>query len=180
MAAEDFRRVVTLDPNNNEAKRELESIQRLIDSKAVVDIKPIDKPIGFQSNKPLTKVSITEKNVLNISTDFVVKLPQKVPKNYYQFECDWRQLIGKNSLQLRVDYLQMIGPEDIRTLLTSTLEPQMMSDLLNTICHSNDSQLIYAVLSQMSKTPRFDTIVLFLSQSDQKGIQFCFRCSQTL
>ena len=167
LASDDFKRVLNLDPNNREAKRELDSIERLIDSKTVIDVKPIDKKFEFQSNKPLVKQKIIEKNCIKIS-EIEAKVPENVPKSYYQFECDWRQMVGNNCKDLRLKYLETIGSNRIQTLLTLTLEPQMMSELLDTISESNDFNLIYSLLKQMSRTPRFSTLVLFMSDSDQK------------
>jgi len=169
LALNDFNYVLKLDPNNKEAKREIDFIEGLIKSKAVIDVKPIDKQIELQSNKPLVCIPIVEdKNSLNIG-EFEVKLPQNVPKTYYQFECDWRQLVGVQSIQLRLKYLEMIGSDKIKNLFTFTFEPQIISDIITTISNSSDSNFIIDILNEMTRIPRFETLVLFLSKSDKQS-----------
>lgn len=167
LALNDFNYVLKLEPNNKEAKREVDYIQSLFKSKAIIDVKPIVKQKEFVSNKPLINIKVKEKK--SKINEIEVKLPQNVPKTYYQFECDWRQLVGVHSIQLRLKYLQMIGFDKITNLFSNTFEPQIMSDILFTISHSNDPNFLSNVLNQMTKIPRFETLVLFLSEADKKS-----------
>ena len=171
LASNDFKQVLSLE-DNKEAQRELQSIQRLIESKSVVNIEPIDKSKEFQSNKPLVKIKIIDKN--DELNQIVIKLPEKVPQNYFQFECDWRLLDDKNSRHLRPKYLKMIGCESIEMVLTSTLEPRMMSSLLDAISDLDDPLLTYEILKQISKTPRFSTNLLFMSNEDKQVLSSIF------
>lgn len=164
-ALSDFKLVLSLE-DNREAKRELDSIQRLIDSKALVEIKAIERKTDFQSTKPLTKIKIIDIN--DKSNQFALKLPENVPQNYLQFECDWRQLSDDQCRHLRPEYLQMIGRERIETILTSTLEPGIISSVLAATSDLEDPLLIHAILKQITKTPRFSTLVLFLTNEDKE------------
>ncbi|XP_054168909.1 RNA polymerase II-associated protein 3-like [Oppia nitens] len=179
-AIDDFKQVLGLDPDNKEAKRELQAITDLINQKAIVDIRPIDKPLEYRSAKPMVRLNVTDVLSDQIKIGLPMKLPTKLPENYYQFECDWRQLSdghnntddGDGKHHLRCDYLEMIGSDRMQTLFQTTcLEPEMMSELLSTIAASNDHRLVYTVLSQMAKTPRFDTIALFMSQTDKLTVK---------
>ncbi|CAG2112432.1 unnamed protein product [Medioppia subpectinata] len=97
LALDDFRRVLTLDADNSDAKRELAATQRLIQSKAIVEIKAIDKPLELQSKTPLTKVAICcDKK----SCEFVVQLPESSTIKTQLFANDWAR---RHSTSLDVD-----------------------------------------------------------------------------
>lgn len=169
LALEDFNKVIQLDTNNKEAHNEIKFINELISKNKKIKIEPIEKPKEFQSNKPLVNVPIQQFESQLKITD--IKVPSKVPQTYYQFECDWRELVGPNKFKLRLEYLQMTDTDEnkLSEIFLLGIEPQVLFDIIEVLEHCKDPYFVLRILNLLTEVPRFDTYMLFQTDTEKQS-----------
>lgn len=58
LAKRDFQLIVTLDPSNSSAKKEIEQLDKIIESDSRIDLQTYAKPDHLRSDKPLKHVEL--------------------------------------------------------------------------------------------------------------------------
>lgn len=150
-AIEDFKQVLLLDPNNKEAINELRKLESASTS-------------NLHNHRILNGKSFSSEVIVPKPK---IELPQQIPDTSFQFECDWRELKGVTNILLRQQYLKMTGPVKIYQLFANSLEPNVFSEILETIADMNDLDFIFELLSNLTQIERFNTLTMFLSDSEK-------------
>ena len=148
-----FRRVLDLDPQNKDAKKEITQVEDQI--------------------KKLKKNADSAQTSSSIRKIIPIQIPSNLPRNSSEFELTWRDLGDSDSTKddLRYQYLIKMGPELFGSL-NSDLEPDLFSEILDALMSGlnlcdNLSGIRADILERITRCRRFDIISQFLNSDDQ-------------
>lgn len=148
----DFEEVVKREPGNKSAKLELNQLDQQFEK----------LNMGSKSNTSST-LELREMRIIA-----PIQIPQSAPSSRLEFERVWRELIGVQKEQFRLEYLMTIGIERIRTLLREPIESDMFEDILAALDIATDQQFSLGVLEAITKSSRFELLVLFLGDKEKQ------------
>lgn len=98
------------------------------------------------------------------------------PTNSFQLEADLRK-IG-NDPEVIYKYLRQIKPEGYAKIFKSSLEPNILNQILKTLqdffVKNEEPSLILEILNNLATVRRFDMAVMFLSNQEKKVLQELF------
>lgn len=98
------------------------------------------------------------------------------PTNSFQLEADLRK-IG-NDPEVIYNYLKQIKPEGYAKIFQSSLEPNILNQILKTLrdffVKNEEPSLILEILNNLATVRRFDMAVMFLSNPEKKVLQELF------
>ncbi|XP_053206173.1 uncharacterized protein LOC128390474 [Panonychus citri] len=169
-AAVDFEKVIQLEPNNKQAPKELKEVQSKIHriSHIIDDLDPdsrvnIDFDTEFDSATSKTsdlKIRSKPKQI-PVSTRVI----NRIPVNSFEFYCDWRELHDDSS---KLTYISNIGSVKLGKIFTNSMEPQIFCDILKILTSCVDIPFRSRLLYELSKMKRFQTLILFLEDHEEK------------
>ncbi|XP_077565752.1 RNA polymerase II-associated protein 3 [Stigmatopora nigra] len=204
-ARKDFQEVLKLEPGNKQAQTELQKLQNNVENAAGLlqtsdgsqrrTVQPVDKPTHLRSTKPMRGIDIEEvsgkvmemlptSNVKRVEIPEVMEVPKEAPvinlppppSKSFQLEADLRT-IG-NQPEVVYAYLKQIKAEDYAQILQSSLEPNILFQILQTIRDfyiKNESAMVaMETLKSLSSVKRFDTAIMFMSSSEKKVLKDIF------
>ncbi|KAL6132778.1 hypothetical protein ACLB2K_065017 [Fragaria x ananassa] len=92
------------------------------------------------------------------------------PSSAYQFEASWRGLSGDRALQAKL--LKAISPSALPQIFKNALIVHILVDILKcvTTFFIDEMDLAVSILENLTKVPRFDTLILFLSSNDKADL----------
>ncbi|XP_049616496.1 RNA polymerase II-associated protein 3 [Syngnathus scovelli] len=126
----------------------------------------------LQQNFTQAKMDHLEESVLPHPS---INLPPP-PSKSFQLEADLR-MIG-NQPEVVYKYLKQIKPEEYTRIFQSSLEPHILSQILETLRDfyiQNEPAAVTAdILQSLSSVRRFDTAVMFMSSSEKKVLKEVF------
>ncbi|CAL8130737.1 unnamed protein product [Prunus armeniaca] len=85
------------------------------------------------------------------------------PNSAYQFEVSWRGLSGDNARQTSL--LKAISPGALPQIFKNALTVPILLDIIN-----EEMDLAVNYLDNLTRVPRFDTLIMFLSSSDNDAM----------
>ncbi|KAJ7977859.1 RNA polymerase II-associated protein 3 [Quillaja saponaria] len=93
------------------------------------------------------------------------------PTSAYQFEISWRGLAG--DLALQACLLKAISPHALPEVFKSSLSATLLLDIIKCIASFFTEEMGLAIdyLKHLTKVPRFDLLIMFLSSKDRDGIR---------
>uniref|UniRef100_A0A8C7IQT9 RNA polymerase II-associated protein 3 n=1 Tax=Oncorhynchus kisutch TaxID=8019 RepID=A0A8C7IQT9_ONCKI len=187
-AIEDFEEVLKLEPGNKQAFHEMKKIaivrmwfQEHAQRRTVL---PVNKPPHLQSTKPLRRVDIEEVGGKILATVSEPTEPPATPStevvppaptNSFQLEADLRK-IG-NGPEVIYKYLKQIQPQAYAKIFQSSLEPDILNQILRTLqTHTRNEEppVILEILRNLAGVRRFDMAVMFMSIPEKKVLQELF------
>ncbi|RLN98964.1 hypothetical protein BBJ28_00000947 [Nothophytophthora sp. Chile5] len=124
------------------------------------------------------------------STAILLKLPKKAPASSYEFGRVWKSLAmrgdsgqQKRLLGLRADYLRMIDPHKVGTIFKTAIESDVLCEIFHVFRHAllspvasgtsgveGDVTFVREFASELTKVPRFNMTVMFLSASEKEDM----------
>lgn len=130
------------------------------------------KPEELKDKKEL--LSLVINNIPKRKTEKLAQFPDKLPKNYIQFDCCWRDLSGSNSRDVKFQLLITLS-ENLQTILQSkSIEPELLEEIID-ICreylaqHTNsDSEKVRRIFEILQSAPRFNLAMILLNEQDRK------------
>lgn len=172
LALKDFQKASSLLPNNKEIDEAIISLKNFLDSNKNVEIFPIEKGDQFKSKIPLQEISINY-DLDNQSKE--VQLSQNLrdlslypkPTNFGDFELIWREI---NDLNLKVNFLNNLDLNTFHKIFEYPVEANIIFDMFNTLLHSSNYLHIYQILVAVTRNPRFDCVIWFLSDKVKEGL----------
>lgn len=151
-ALSQFHKIIESDPNNKEARVQIQEIQELMKKHEVKSVKL---------------------NPTSIKKIIPIEIPSGLPQNSAEFELSWRDLgdAGSDKDDLRYQYLSKVGPELFGSL-NPDLEPDMFSEILNALTYGHNTcdtspGLPSKILDEISKSKRFDIISTFINPEEK-------------
>ncbi|XP_062002870.1 uncharacterized protein LOC133720536 isoform X1 [Rosa rugosa] len=92
------------------------------------------------------------------------------PTSAYQFEASWRGLSGDRALQAK--FLKAISPSALPQIFKNALTLHILVDIIKcvTTFFMDEMDLAVNILENLTKVPRFDTLVMFLSSNDKADL----------
>lgn len=102
-------------------------------------------------------------------------IPLKPPKTSFEFESGWKRMKSDPESSRKYAYLNSIDPEKVQTLFRGGVPVDLFSDIIVTLlvgCNSGSIQIEHGVefLESLTKTPRFDVAVMFVSGAQKQSI----------
>ncbi|CAL8130772.1 unnamed protein product [Prunus armeniaca] len=85
------------------------------------------------------------------------------PNSAYQFEVSWQGLSGDNARQTSL--LKAISPSALPQIFKNALTVPILLDIIN-----EEMDLAVNYLDNLTRVPRFDTLIMFLSSSDNDAM----------
>uniref|UniRef100_A0A8C8CUE7 RNA polymerase II-associated protein 3 n=1 Tax=Oncorhynchus tshawytscha TaxID=74940 RepID=A0A8C8CUE7_ONCTS len=203
-AIEDFEEVLKLEPGNKQAFHEMKKIAIDMGTSGLLateehaqrrTVLPVNKPPHLQSTKPLRRVDIEEvggkilvqkepsakhrKATVSEPTEPPATSSTEVvppaPTNSFQLEADLRK-IG-NGPEVIYKYLKQIQPQAYAKIFQSSLEPDILNQILRTLqTHTRNEEppVILEILRNLAGVRRFDMAVMFMSIPEKKVLQELF------
>ncbi|KAK6915674.1 Tetratricopeptide repeat 1 [Dillenia turbinata] len=94
----------------------------------------------------------------------------KAPQSAYQFEVSWRGLCGDRALQASL--LKTMSPDALPQLFKNALSAPILINIVECIATFFHEEMDFAVsfLDNLTKVPRFDTIIMCLSSADRTDL----------
>ncbi|PQP96112.1 RNA polymerase II-associated protein 3 isoform X1 [Prunus yedoensis var. nudiflora] len=92
------------------------------------------------------------------------------PNSAYQFEVSWRGLSGDNARQTSL--LKAISPSALPQIFKNALTVSILLDIIKCVATFFVEEMDLAVnyLENLTRVPRFDTLIMFLSSSDKADL----------
>ncbi|XP_039048808.1 RNA polymerase II-associated protein 3-like isoform X1 [Hibiscus syriacus] len=92
------------------------------------------------------------------------------PSTAYQFEASWKALSGDSSLQAHL--LKVTSPTALPHIFKNALSASMLVDIVKCVAtfFREEMDLAIKYLENLTKVPRFDMLVLFLSPKDKADL----------
>ncbi|KAM5561023.1 hypothetical protein ABKV19_021904 [Rosa sericea] len=92
------------------------------------------------------------------------------PTSAYQFEASWRGLSGDRALQAKL--LKAISPSALPQIFKNALTVHILVDIIKcvTTFFIDEMDLAVNILENLTKVPRFDTLIMFLSSNDKADL----------
>ncbi|CAL8166207.1 unnamed protein product [Prunus armeniaca] len=92
------------------------------------------------------------------------------PNSAYQFEVSWRGLAGDNARQTSL--LKAISPSALPQIFKNALTVPILLDIIKCVATFFIEEIDLAVnyLENLTRVPRFDTLIMFLSSSDNADL----------
>ncbi|XP_022745725.1 RNA polymerase II-associated protein 3 isoform X2 [Durio zibethinus] len=93
------------------------------------------------------------------------------PNTAYQFEVSWRALSGDRALQAHL--LKVTSPSALPQIFKNALSASMLVDIVKcvaTFFSREDVDLAIKYLENLTKVPRFDMLIMFLSPTDKADL----------
>ncbi|XP_050382119.1 uncharacterized protein LOC126799047 isoform X2 [Argentina anserina] len=92
------------------------------------------------------------------------------PTSAYQFEASWRGLSGDRVLQAKL--LKGISPSALPQIFKNALTVHILVDILKcmTTFFTDEMDLAVSILENLTKVPRFDTLIMFLSSNEKADL----------
>uniref|UniRef100_A0A673Z4S1 RNA polymerase II-associated protein 3 n=1 Tax=Salmo trutta TaxID=8032 RepID=A0A673Z4S1_SALTR len=184
-AKEDFEEVLKLEPGNKQAFHEMKKIAivQLLSTVRLLTIAPLRLFSYFrgpegdavraqtQKHREATVSKPTEPPATP-STEVV----PPAPTNSFQLEADLRK-IG-NGPEVIYKYLKQIQPQAYAKIFQSSLEPDMLNQILKTLqsfyIKNEEPPVILEILRNLASVRRFDMAVMFMSIPEKKVLQELF------
>uniref|UniRef100_A0A8K9XBH4 RNA polymerase II-associated protein 3 n=1 Tax=Oncorhynchus mykiss TaxID=8022 RepID=A0A8K9XBH4_ONCMY len=194
-AKEDFEEVLKLEPGNKQAFYEMKKIAIVrmwfhahygfcVNVLTPVTLTPLMMlfsyfrgPVGYavraqtQQHREATVSEPTEPPATP-STELV----PPAPTNSFQLEADLRK-IG-NGPEVIYKYLKQIQPQAYAKIFQSSLEPDMLNQILRTLqsfyIKKEEPPVILEILRNLAGVRRFDMAVMFMSNPEKKVLQELF------
>ncbi|KAF9147894.1 RNA polymerase II-associated protein 3 [Linnemannia schmuckeri] len=99
------------------------------------------------------------------------------PSTTLDFQRDWKSYSKNN--ELLYQYIKLIQPEALPGIFKSSFESDYFSSMLNVFrtfyIPSEDPQLLYRSLVNLSKVQRFDMTLMFMTGTDKKDLVSIFQ-----
>ncbi|XP_007205290.1 RNA polymerase II-associated protein 3 isoform X3 [Prunus persica] len=94
----------------------------------------------------------------------------KPPNSAYQFEVSWRGFSGDNARQTSL--LKAISPSALPQIFKNALTVPILLDIIKCVATFFVEEMDLAVnyLENLTRVPRFDTLIMFLSSSDNADL----------
>jgi hypothetical protein len=104
--------------------------------------------------------------------------PPAIPTTGYQFKRDWSNL--NQQIEQQAAYFNVIAPSSYKTLFSTGLDSSVFSRILLLWSKKSivDEHLIDS-MSELRRTPRFDTQLSFLDAEDQQLLKTILQRLQT-
>uniref|UniRef100_A0A4W5MF24 RNA polymerase II-associated protein 3 n=1 Tax=Hucho hucho TaxID=62062 RepID=A0A4W5MF24_9TELE len=180
-AEEDFEEVLKLEPGNKQAFHEMKKIAIVL---RLLTIAPLMRLFSYfrgpegdavraqtQKHREATVSEPTEPPATP-STEVV----PPAPTNSFQLEADLRK-IG-NGPEVIYKYLKQIQPQAYAKIFQSSLEPDMLNQILRTLqsfyIKNEEPPVILEILRNLAGVRRFDMAVMFMSNPEKKVLQELF------
>ncbi|XVE63127.1 hypothetical protein DITRI_Ditri06bG0175000 [Diplodiscus trichospermus] len=92
------------------------------------------------------------------------------PNTAYQFEVSWRALSGDRALQAHL--LKITSPSALPQIFKNALSAYMLVDIVKCVAtfFREDMDLAIKYLENLTKVPRFDILIMFLSPTDKADL----------
>ncbi|BFG40485.1 hypothetical protein CerSpe_267580 [Prunus speciosa] len=92
------------------------------------------------------------------------------PNSAYQFEVSWRGFSGNNAQQTSL--LKAISPSALPQILKNALTVPILLDIIKCVAtfFVEKMDLVVNYLENLTRVPRFDTLIMFLSSSDNADL----------
>ncbi|XP_022745737.1 RNA polymerase II-associated protein 3 isoform X13 [Durio zibethinus] len=92
------------------------------------------------------------------------------PNTAYQFEVSWRALSGDRALQAHL--LKVTSPSALPQIFKNALSASMLVDIVKCVAtfFREDVDLAIKYLENLTKVPRFDMLIMFLSPTDKADL----------
>jgi tetratricopeptide (TPR) repeat protein len=163
-AMSDFRQVLSREPGNRMAQQEVQQLEEVLQR-----LDPKARKTGqSQGQEKAKEVPLKVSDMLE--TPLVpVKVPTQPPESGYQFELDWRELVGHDRDQLRVQYMEMMGTQTLAKIFHHSMEPSLFSDIIKALICSKRTEFQFEVLFTLTRMDRFDFIFLFLDEAEKQS-----------
>ncbi|KAJ3015898.1 RNA polymerase II-associated protein 3 [Thoreauomyces humboldtii] len=151
-------------------------------AKAPVKLSIEEVPAASSSEKPQPKSQNTPAPSPPRRT--IVSSPPKptsanaltVPKTMYEFERDWKSI--KNDGSALYSYIKAINPADFLKIFKSSLESDYLARITSVLLEKGkelkDVTVAYEILKALSRLPRFDMTLMFLSKKEQQVVRDIF------
>ncbi|KAL0962861.1 hypothetical protein UPYG_G00346460 [Umbra pygmaea] len=121
-------------------------------------------PVGKAAEPPATS-SVTESEVI-----------PPAPTNSFQLEAHFRNI--KNHPEVMYKYLKQIEPQAYAKIFQSSLEPDILNQILKTLqtfyIKNEEPSVILDILRSLASVRRFDMAVMFMSTSEKKVLHELF------
>ncbi|XWS58095.1 hypothetical protein CRYUN_Cryun08bG0005400 [Craigia yunnanensis] len=92
------------------------------------------------------------------------------PNTAYQFEVSWRALSGDCALQAHL--LKVMSPSSLPQIFKNALSASMLVDIVKCVAtfFREEVDLAIKYLENLTKVPRFDMLIMFLSPADKADL----------
>ncbi|OMO86278.1 Tetratricopeptide TPR-1 [Corchorus capsularis] len=92
------------------------------------------------------------------------------PNTAYQFEVSWRALSGDRALQAQL--LKVTSPSALPQIFKNALSSSMLVDIIKCVAtfFREEVDLAIKYLENLTKVPRFDMLIMFLSSTDKADL----------
>ncbi|XVF57588.1 hypothetical protein PTKIN_Ptkin06aG0217400 [Pterospermum kingtungense] len=92
------------------------------------------------------------------------------PNTAYQFEVSWRALSGDRALQAQL--LKVTSPSALPQIFKNALSASMLVDIVKCVAafFREEAELAIKYLENLTKVPRFDMLIMFLSPTDKADL----------
>ncbi|XP_074842968.1 sperm-associated antigen 1 isoform X2 [Carettochelys insculpta] len=194
-SVDDLSKVLIIDPNVAEAKRELQEVTQLLNLKSDVGAgsqqkqrKTIKIQEVNEDNEEGSKASTSEDAVPNYhiasrgaENSMPLKISEKLrisePSNAYEFGQIINAVNAKKDETACADLLTIIDPKKLPKLLSNQLEGDTFLIFMRALeCHllGKNPDLVYQHLLYLSKVERFKVVLTLLNKSEKEQIQQLF------
>ncbi|XP_068341855.1 uncharacterized protein [Pyrus communis] len=132
-----------------------------------------DHTKGDNTNKKQeVKASVQELASRAASKAKVVAAEKNItpPTTAYQFEVSWRDLSGDSALQASL--LKSVSPSALPQIFKNALTVPILIDIIKCVAtfFVEEMELAVNYLENLTKVPRFDTLIIFLSSSNKADL----------
>lgn len=174
LSLKDFQKALSLAPNNKEIKEAMNSLNKFLEVNQNVEIFPIEKVDEFKSKVPLHEMPIkyempvdNEKNEIQFTQNLENLSLNYEPRNFGDFELIWREIKDVN---LKVHYLNNLNLDAFHRIFKYPVEASIIFDIFNILLHSSKYLHTYNILVAITKNPRFDCVLWFISNPVKEGL----------
>lgn len=136
-----------LEPNNNVVKEEMQKLARMMST-----IKNHEPCVSFY--------------------EIPVSLPDESPANNFEFQSLWSELGCKSDtrVNLRKNLLQKMVRDSRLDILTTSLDPSLMSEILEVLPSDEQGFLAMNVVHALEASAQFSLSQLLLDSHERKGM----------
>ncbi|KAF7490465.1 RNA polymerase II-associated protein 3 [Sarcoptes scabiei] len=184
----DFQQALSIDPKNQSARKELIDLEKFLAATKSITIEPIQKSEELRSSLPLETIRLSsqESRINPISDDLSKRIDslmfQKYGEkqniqNFVQFEKTWRELSNHD---LKRKFLENINLQCYASIFNYPIGPQILYEIIDVLNQSEKLELVFEILIEMTKVPRFDLNILLLSAEEKKTIKDLFTKFETI
>ncbi|BBH06482.1 Tetratricopeptide repeat-like superfamily protein [Prunus dulcis] len=171
-SVQEMRKVGKLDTKvNGQSIQPVSSSAQITEMTAVQDHTKVSRMRNNTTRNPEVKASVQELASRAASRVKAVAAEKITPPNSaYQFEVSWRGFSGDNARQTSL--LKAISPSALPQIFKNALTVPILLDIIKCVATFFVEEMDLAVnyLENLTRVPRFDTLIMFLSSSDNADL----------